>query len=230
MESLFQETLKYSNINHIQFIKNRKKGISIIKLVSHLLVSPPKIVYKAIFYLDLIFLNNKLPLALIEDFSIICLRFAYLFNDTHTLIPYYQLNSLIKGIKDYSAKEVLCLKSLDYNLIQFSAYDLYIEELEQNKNLSSSLKEEYKEKLLHYYELFVEDDRWLDFDQKTICKCLLHLVISHCEGYQKNENLSEGYLHVNVQEGLCRFVFSIIGNCDKIKRTLSISSCSTNEC
>lgn len=143
--------IDFSIMSHTNYIKNRQKGLSQIYFLSSKFNIEKMIIHKAIGLMDQIYLNKKgISIQNIEIIASICLLLAFEFNHCCCItyknesIPknkisinssdlnnifFYENNIksmnqyLIKKIKNIRYWQILCMKSLDYNLGKYSAFD-----------------------------------------------------------------------------------------------------------
>ena len=122
----FQFKIDNSNNNINCYLNMRRKCINFIKMQSNFFSIPNNLVYKAINYLDYIYLNNNVSLDLISNICIICLLFAIQFNECcskSSSIDFNGFRNYIKNIINLKELEIYCLKCLDYNLGMYSSLD-----------------------------------------------------------------------------------------------------------
>ena len=119
-------SIDYSNNYILSYLSIRKNAINFVNKQSCLFQIPKKLVYKAINYLDLIYINNNISFNLMPKISMICLLLAIQFNTCCTIdsnIDLMHFNSYIKNMKNRTEIEILCLKCLDYNLGMYDSFD-----------------------------------------------------------------------------------------------------------
>ena len=145
--------IDFSLTSHINYIKFRQKGLSKIYFISNNFNIEKMIQYKAIGFMDQIFLNNnEISIENIETIASVCLLLSLEFNyccsysninelnlqeiNNNSLnISYknksfYNVNNLkamyqyiIEEIDNIKYWQIFCLKNLDYNLGKYSAFD-----------------------------------------------------------------------------------------------------------
>ena len=143
--------LDFSLFSHINYIKNRQKGLSKIYFLSNNFNIEKMIIHKSIGLMDQIYLNNKdISIKNIEIIASICLLLAFEFNNccyitiknesnrknnnssnfsyinnsvfsVNNIKAMYQY--LINEIKNIKYWQIFCLKNLDYNLGKYSSFD-----------------------------------------------------------------------------------------------------------
>ena len=119
-------SIDFSNNYIMSYLSIRKNVVNFINKQSLFFQIPKNLVYKAINYLDLIYINNTISFDLMPKISITCLLLAIQFNTCCTInsnIDLKNFNSYIKNIKNITEIEILCLKWLDYNLGMYDSYD-----------------------------------------------------------------------------------------------------------
>ena len=119
-------SIDFSNNYILSYLLNRKNAVNFINKQSLFFQIPKNLVYKAINYLDLIYINNTISFDLMPKISITCLLLAIQFNTCCTInsnIDLKNFNTYIKNIKNITEIEILCLKWLDYNLGMYDSYD-----------------------------------------------------------------------------------------------------------
>ena len=121
-----QFSIDFSNNYIIQYMSVRKKAINFIKTQSNIFYFTKNIIYKAINYLDLIYINNNVSFDLMPKICIICIILAIQFNSCCTKNTNMDLKGFsyyLKNMTDIYETEVFCLKCLDYNLGLYSSFD-----------------------------------------------------------------------------------------------------------
>ena len=119
-------SIDFSNNYILSYLLIRKNAVNFINKQSLFFQIPKNLVYKAINYLDLIYINNTISFDLMPKISITCLLLAIQFNTCCTInsnIDLKNFNTYIKNIKNITEIEILCLKWLDYNLGMYDSYD-----------------------------------------------------------------------------------------------------------
>ncbi len=119
-------SIDFSNNYILSYLSIRKNAVNFINKQSLFFQIPKNLVYKAINYLDLIYINNTISFDLMPKISITCLLLAIQFNTCCTInsnIDLKNFNTYIKNIKNITEIEILCLKWLDYNLGMYDSYD-----------------------------------------------------------------------------------------------------------
>lgn len=172
-----------SNRNLLHYLTLRKLCIGNIR---HIVISfnyPISVIYKALVYLDNICLNIQINYKNILNISTICVLFALQFNECCTKISLFEILSLVKTIPNFHELEIFCLQTLNYNLSFLSVYD-YINNLfyySKLLNTKSILKRKviYNDYLncLHLMNLFIEDDRALDFPPFVIAMSIIKFIL-----------------------------------------------------
>ena len=110
-------SIDFSNNYILSYLLIRKNAVNFINKQSLFFQIPKNLVYKAINYLDLIYINNTISFDLMPKISITCLLLAIQFNTCCTInsnIDLKNFNTYIKNIKNITEIEILCLKWLVY--------------------------------------------------------------------------------------------------------------------
>ena len=187
-----KKTIDYSNNLIMQYISYRRIGINQIKLLSNFFSFSKNVLYKAIYYLDQIYLNNpSIPFDLIEKISSVCLLLSVQFNECCSKDSKIEIvnfiNLLSSKIENFHQIEILCLKNLDYNLGIYSSYD-YInlffslglifptQNLEIEKNEDTNIFEMYF-RCINILDIIIDDYRSLEFTQYNIAITIISMVI-----------------------------------------------------
>jgi hypothetical protein len=194
-----QFSIDYSNNYIIQYMSVRKKAINFIKTQSNIFYFTKNIIYKAINYLDLIYINNNVSFDLMPKICIICIMLAIQFNSCCTKNTNMDLKGFsyyLKNMTDIYETEVFCLKCLDYNLGLYTSFDYidlffslgFVFSLEKNRFDISFIYSKCYECL----ELIIEDNYFLNFSSYTIALSLIK-IISQYYGCFDNEIFKKIY-------------------------------------
>ena len=178
--------IDYTN-QSIIYLSNRINGINFIKNQAKYFSFPKNIIYKAINYLDLIYLNNNVPINLLQKISLICLLFSIEFNTCCTKYSDINLIEFKKYIKkfihDFNEIELFCLKCLDYNLEMNTAFD-YIDLffslgfifLPKKGNFDISF---LYIKCINFLEIIIENNNNLHFSSYTIALSIIKIITKY---------------------------------------------------
>ena len=175
------------NSYQIKYLQYRKNAINFLKIQSNFFSFPKIIFYKALYNLDFIYLNNNLPVEMIEKNSLICLYLTLKFNErciNNNLFDFTNFKSNILKIEFFKQSEILCLKCLDYDLGKYSTFD-YI-------NLFFSLGVIYSNKIkgnidinklyytcLNYLDYVIEDNNSLNFSSYILALSIIKFVLEN---------------------------------------------------
>ena len=181
-----QFSIDYSNHFTIYYLLNRNKGINFIKVHSNFFSFPKNVIYKAINYLDLIYLNNNVSIDLIQQISLVCLLLSIEFNScctNYSDINLKEFNSYLKNFKNIKEIEILCLKWLDYNLGMLTAYD-YIDLFFSLGFIFPSKKENFDISIIYLnciklLEIVIEDRKNFDFSSYTIALSIIKMICDY---------------------------------------------------
>ena len=188
-----QFIIDFSNNSINKYLNFRNIGINQIKILSNLFSFSKISYYKAIHYLDQIYINNpSISIDLIEKISSVCLLLSVQFNeccsqnsniDIKTFIQF-----LLSKIKNLNEIEILCLKNLDYNLEIYSSYDylnlffshglIFPNEnkiIEQNED--SNIINLYL-KCVNILDIIIEDYNCLGYTQYIIAVSIIGMVLT----------------------------------------------------
>ena len=151
--------INLDNYYTIEYLKIRKYAINFLKILSDFFSIPKEIFYKALNYVDNIYLKNNIPISHLEKICIVCLSFSLQFNEcyliSNELIDVERFENYVKN-KNLNEIKILCLKYLDYDLGKFSIMD-YI-------NLFFSIGIIYPDnkKIIDIYEIYFKCLKCLD--------------------------------------------------------------------
>lgn len=188
-----KKIIDFSNNSINKYLNFRNIGINQIKILSNLFSFSKISYYKAIHYLDQIYINNpSISIDLIEKISSVCLLLSVQFNeccsqnsniDIKTFIQF-----LLSKIKNLNEIEILCLKNLDYNLEIYSSYDylnlffshglIFPNEnkiIEQNED--SNIINLYL-KCVNILDIIIEDYNCLGYTQYIIAVSIIGMVLT----------------------------------------------------
>lgn len=222
-------TLAVSAHPHHLHINKRVAGIRNIKYIGNVLNLSHSIIFKAILYMDQIYIKSNIPIGLIIEISSVCILLAIKYNECPPKSGLRSLTKFLKSSFDFHTIEILCLQYLDYDLNQFSALDYLLDMfymgITSNKN-SQEVFNFYQSCISCIYN-FVEDVRYLDFFPSEIAfaviqfKCKRHLTFSIKEFinfYDVDNSCSKG----NILN--CIFVVYYIEKSYNTQKTCSIYS------
>ena len=188
-----KKIIDFSNNSINKYLNFRNIGINQIKILSNLFSFSKISYYKAIHYLDQIYINNpSISIDLIEKISSVCLLLSVQFNeccsqnsniDIKTFIQF-----LLSKIQNLNEIEILCLKNLDYNLEIYSSYDylnlffshglIFPNEnkiIEQNED--SNIINLYL-KCVNILDIIIEDYNCLGYTQYIIAVSIIGMVLT----------------------------------------------------
>lgn len=173
---------KFENIFHRDYILNRNKGIGNMHILIKLLNYSSVIFYKALAYMDKIFLTVNIPSSEIVNISTICFLLSVKFNNTCKEISMQNLIEIVKTIPNHKELEVQCLKILDYDLSFQSAYDyinnfFYSGIFLDTKVTKEEIEKSYK-RCIKKMETFIEDMRSIDFSNYTIAVTIIRTLFT----------------------------------------------------
>lgn len=179
-------SIDFSNNYILSYLSIRKNVVNFINKQSLFFQIPKNLVYKAINYLDLIYINNTISFDLMPKISITCLLLAIQFNTCCTInsnIDLKNFNSYIKNIKNITEIEILCLKWLDYNLGMYDSYD-YIDLffslgiIFPSNQICIDISSLYY-KCINCLDIIVTDKFFLFFTSYTIALSLIKIVCQY---------------------------------------------------
>lgn len=195
------------------YFKARKAGMSRAKLLTQFMQYDRSLLYKAILYMDLIFLKDFIPLELIEHVACICVLFAVQYNECCSHSTLNNLFTYLQTIPNFHQLEILCLQSLNYDLGHLSANDyllnIFSMGITSYGNIET-IKSLYRSCFM-FMECIINDVRYLDFSP---CDIALSIIKTQCEGSPFFSLSFFSFVYrVNYREGTlmkCTFVLSII--------------------
>ena len=188
-----KKIIDFSNNSINKYLNFRNIGINQIKILSNLFSFSKISYYKAIHYLDQIYINNpSISIDLIEKISSVCLLLSVQFNECcsqHSNIDIKTfIQFLLSKIKNLNEIEILCLKNLDYNLEIYSSYDylnlffshglIFPNEnkiIEQNED--SNIINLYL-KCVNILDIIIEDYNCLGYTQYIIAVSIIGMVLT----------------------------------------------------
>ena len=180
-------SIDYTNQYSKIYLSNRINGINFIKNQAKYFSFPKNIIYKAINYLDLIYLNNNVPIILLEKISLICLLFSIEFN---TCCTKYSIINLLefkiylkKFIHNLNEMEIFCLKCLDYNLEKNTVFD-YIDLFFSLGFIFLPKKENFDISFIYincinFLEIIIEDNNNFHFSNYTIALSIIKIITKY---------------------------------------------------
>ena len=188
-----KKTIDYSNNSNIQYISIRYLGINHIKMLSTYFSISKTLTHKAINYLDQIYLNDPtISLDLIEKISSVCLLLAVKFNECCTMESQINIGDFIhllsSKINNLNEIEILCLKTLNYELGIYSSYDfinlffslglIFPNYTNINSNCKDSNVMNMYLKCINILEVIIDDYRSLEFTQYNIAISIIAMGVS----------------------------------------------------
>ena len=188
-----KKIIDFSNNSINKYLNFRNIGINQIKILSNLFSFSKISYYKAIHYLDQIYINNpSISIDLIEKISSVCLLLSVQFNeccsqnsniDIKTFIQF-----LLSKIKNLNEIEILCLKNLDYNLEIYSSYDylnLFFSHGLIFPNENKIIEQNEDSNIINFYlkcvnilDIIIEDYNCLGYTQYIIAVSIIGMVLT----------------------------------------------------
>ena len=188
-----KKIIDFSNNSINKYLNFRNIGINQIKILSNLFSFSKISYYKAIHYLDQIYINNpSISIDLIEKISSVCLLLSVQFNeccsqnsniDIKTFIQF-----LLSKIKNLNEIEILCLKNLDYNLEIYSSYDylnLFFSHGLIFPNEKKTIEQNEDSNIINLYlkcvnilDIIIEDYNCLGYTQYIIAVSIIGMVLT----------------------------------------------------
>ena len=182
-----QFSIDYSNTYSMIYLSNRINGINFIKNQTKYFSFPKNIIYKAINYLDLIYLNNNVPIIFLQKICLICLLFSIEFNTCCTKNSNINLSEFKMYIKKYihnlNEMELFCLRCLDYNLEMNTAFD-YIDLFFSLGFIFLPKKENFDISFLYincinFLEIIIEDNNNFHFSNYIIALSIIKIITNY---------------------------------------------------
>ena len=182
-----QFSIDYSNTYSMIYLSNRINGINFIKNQTKYFSFPKNIIYKAINYLDLIYLNNNVPIIFLQKICLICLLFSIEFN---TCCTKYSIINLLKFkiylkkiIHNLNEMEIFCLKCLDYNLEKNTVFD-YIDLFFSLGFIFLPKKENFDISFIYincinFLEIIIEDNNNFHFSNYIIALSIIKIITNY---------------------------------------------------
>ena len=188
-----KKIIDFSNNSINKYLNFRNIGINQIKILSNLFSFSKISYYKAIHYLDQIYINNpSISIDLIEKISSVCLLLSVQFNeccsqnsniDIKTFIQF-----LLSKITNLNEIEILCLKNLDYNLEIYSSYDylnLFFSHGLIFPNEKKTIEQNEDSNIINLYlkcvnilDIIIEDYNCLGYTQYIIAVSIIGMVLT----------------------------------------------------
>ena len=182
-----QFSIDYSNTYSMIYLSNRINGINFIKNQTKYFSFPKNIIYKAINYLDLIYLNNNVPIIFLQKICLICLLFSIEFNTCCTKNSNINLSEFKMYIKKYihnlNEMELFCLRCLDYNLEMNTTFD-YIDLFFSLGFIFLPKKENFDISFLYincinFLEIIIEDNNNFHFSNYIIALSIIKIITNY---------------------------------------------------
>ena len=203
--------INYNKQFNCMYLSFRHVGIEHIKEVSNYFNLSKSSFYRAINYLDEIYLNYVISPELITKISSICLMLTIQFNECCTK----ESNSNLKGFSNYLNSingireiEFLCLKCLNYNLGIFSSFDYLnlffsLGIIFPNKKYDNN-NQNYNE-IIHLYlqcvnilNIIIEDIRCLELDKYILALSIIKMVCLQSQNF--NEEIIKYIYGINLSK------------------------------
>ena len=201
--------IDYTKEFNYLYITFRHVGINQIKKISNNYNLSKNSIYRAINYLDEIYLNYPISPQLIEKISSICLLLSIQFNECCTKKTDEDLKGFSKylnTLKDIRDIELLCLKCLNYELSYFSSFD-YINLffslgfIFPNKNKINQIDINITNLYLQCIKILniiIEDIRYLELDPYILALSIIKLICS--QSIYFNENIIQYIYGINLSK------------------------------
>ena len=217
----------YSKKSNVNYLLWKKIAIDNIKQFN----CSKGIYYKALCYLDRLYLNSNIDIKYLVDISSICVLLAYKFNESQVNSKLKDILRSIKTNKRYSFYPVIemkILKLLQYHLCFLTAYD-YINIFFSNNmiiNLPKRLGEQMYISAINFIDNFSNDNRFCDFTPYIIAVSILYFIF-------KGKISTFDYSNISYHQ--CLFILNALYGCNikvspyknKSKPSSKLSSCST---
>lgn len=173
--------IDYSNGHHVKYLSKRRNGISNIRHLVKVLHYSKLILYKAIHYMDKIYLESLMPIELIDNVSTICVLFAVQFNECCSIISLEDLFTFVRLIPQFNELEIQCLIALDYDLASETPFDFINSTFSHGVIFSNENGPIFDVNSLYsqcicFMDKFIEDDRALDFTPYILAMTIIKLV------------------------------------------------------
>lgn len=171
----------YSNGHHVKYLSKRRNGINNIRYLVKILNYSRLILYKAIHYMDKIYLESLMPIELIENVSTICVLFAIQFNECCSIISLEDLFTFVRLIPQFNELEIQCLIALDYDLGSETPFDFINSTFSHGIVFSNENSPIFDVNNLYgqcvcFMDKFIEDDRALDFNPYILALTIIKFV------------------------------------------------------
>ena len=190
-----------SNPTHINYLSKRRNGIRTIRYLTNTLHYSNTVLYKAILYMDKLFLQSEMSLFLIDNVSTICVLLSLQFNECCSTISLEDLFTLARLIPNYNELEIECLKCLQYDLSGYTTFDYLNWAFAQGVMFDSEYPYDinalYKQCII-FMNNFIEDDRALDFNPYVLAMTIIKFI---CEKNQAfHSEIVEYIYNINYRE------------------------------
>ena len=202
-------TVDYSNPNHVKYLSKRKNGIRTIRYLVSTLHYSNTVLYKAILYMDTIFLQSEMSLSLLENVSTLCVLMSLQFNECCSTISLEDLFTLVRLIPNYNELEIECLKCLQYDLSGYTTYDYINRAFAQGVIFDSEYPYDinalYKQCTI-FMNNFIEDDRALDFSPFVLAMTIIKYICEKNKAFHSEivEEIYEiNYRSINYAQCYC---------------------------
>ena len=201
-----------SSMYHINYIAHRKFGVLKIFEISKRFELSKVITFKAIGLMDKIYINNgnKMPIEYLEKISLACVLLSFQFNNYYAIETKCQKNinnALInrrcryrsrindcyqyikEEIKDVKYWQIICLKSLNYNLSDYTALD-YIY-LFFHLGISFSLENDYEfynkySSCLNILDIIVNNNNICKYNQYVVALSIININFNSDKTFSKS--------------------------------------------
>ena len=201
--------IDYTKEFNCLYLTFRHVGINQIKKISNIFNLSKNSIYKAINYLDEIYLNYPISPQLIEKISSICLMLSIQFNECCTKKTNEDLigfRKYLKTIKDIKNIELLCIQCLNYELCYFSSFDYLnlffsLGFIFPNKNKINQIDINITNlyfQCINVLNIIIEDIRYLELDPYILALSIIKLICS--QSIYFNENIIQYIYGINLSK------------------------------
>ena len=201
-----------SSMNHINYIAHRKFGVLKIFEISKRFELSKVITFKAIGLMDKIYINsqNKVPIEYLEKIAFTCVLLSFQFNNYYAIetkceknINNFLINRrckyrsrindcyqyIKKVIKDAKYWQIICLKSLNYNLSDYTALD-YIY-LFFHLGISFSMENDYEfynkySNCLNILDIIVNNNNICKYNQYVVALSIININFNSEKTFSKS--------------------------------------------
>lgn len=200
------------SINHLNYIAHRNFGVLKIYEISNRFELSKVLIFKAIGLMDKIYINNenKISIKYLEKIALTCISLCFLFNNYYSFERKYENNldkflinrrykyknrindcyQYIKTeIKELNYWQMICLKSLNYNLSEYTALDYIYLFFHLGISFSTENDDDFYIKYsncINILDIIINNNNICKYNQYVVALSIININFSNEKSFSKS--------------------------------------------